>query len=676
MSLAVGTILAGRYRILARLGEGGMGSVYQAEDMRLPGRMWAIKELLGDAQTSPEELTAAIKRFDAEIDLMARLSNPRIPGVVDRFREGARHYFVMDFIPGTSLETRLAQAGAPLPERQVLEWCIQVCEVLAYVHAQHPPIILRDLKPGNIMVTPSGEVRLIDFGIARTYKLGQHSNTENLGTLIYASPEHLGQSAQTDARSDIYSLGATLYHLLTNHEPTPMEAPQPGALRRLNPAITEATERAVTRAMQIDPAARFQTATEMADALRAALVPPAARSAAGATPPATYPAAAGAHSGAARGAASIPAAHASPDPNRRAATVGGTGASAAPRLARVRGGVVCPRCGHLNRTGARFCARDGSSLPGAPAPTPVAGSHRSAPGAPLVTLPVPTPSASHTALPAATPPSGRPAASPNNGRRVPVTTTPGVAGTAELSAQRGTEAFAAGRYIQAARFLEASIAQGRATYDSYLLLGRTYRHLGRPADAAVQFEHAARLRPTAEVHYECGLAEREAGRAAQAQLAFSKARQLNPNDPLIAYQLGLACLEQGHLAQAEGELTAGLALQPEHPAILLALGRVCAARRQWTEACDLFHRAIAADPDDAGAYLDLGRALMAMRRLNDATRTLEQAVRLAPDSAESQIALGMCYHAQGKRHQAKRALLRATQLDPNDAEARRLLKQM
>lgn len=678
MSLAVGTILAGRYRILAQLGEGGMGSVYQAEDMRLPGRMWAIKELLGDVQTSPEELVAAIKRFDAEIDLMARLSNPRIPGVVDRFREGSRRYFVMDFIPGDSLESLLAKAGAPLPERQALEWCIQVCEVLAYVHAQHPPIILRDLKPGNIMITPSGEVRLIDFGIARTYKLGQHSNTENLGTLIYASPEHLGQSAQTDARSDIYSLGATLYHLLTYHEPTPMETPRPGSLRLLNPALGEATERAIIRAMQMDPSARFQSAVDMANALRAALALPAAGAAPGASPAAPNPASAATGSGASRaGPTPRMATHSVPDPNRRAVAVGGNGAtSAAPRLSRVRGGIVCPRCGHLNRTGARFCARDGSALPVAPTPTPPAsGAQRAAPGVPVVTMPVPAAGTSP-----AVPPSGKPAArttpGATGGARVPFITPGATAGTAELNAQRGTEAFAAGRYVQAARFLEASITQGRATYDSLLLLGRTYRHLSRPVDAVARFEQAARLRPTAEVHYECGLAEREAGRAAQAQLAFGKARQLNPNDPLIAYQLGLACLEQGHLAQAEGELEAGLALQPEHPAILLALGRVQAARRHWKEACDLFHRASAADPDDAGAYLDLGRALMAMRRLNEATRTLEQAVRLAPDSAESQMALGMCYHAQGKRHQAKRAMLRATQLDPNDAEARRLLKQM
>ncbi|HEY7984798.1 MAG TPA: tetratricopeptide repeat protein [Ktedonobacterales bacterium] len=636
MSLALGSVLAGRYRILARLGEGGMGSVYRAEDLRLAGRMWAIKELLADSTTPPDEMAAAIKRFDAEIDLMARLANPRIPAVADRFHDGNRHYFVMDFVPGASLEERLTRAHGPLPERDVLGWLIQVCEVLAYIHGQHPPIILRDLKPANIMVTPEGEVRVIDFGIARTYKFGRHTNTENLGTLLYASPEHVGQQAQTDARSDIYSVGATLYHLLTNHEPTPMETPAPGALRRHNPRVSAATDAVVRRAMQVDPALRYQTATQLGAALRQSLAALDAPSAA-------------------------PATRAAPT---RAASPRQTAARpAVPRLARPRGGIVCAQCGHLNRTGARFCARDGVPLPGAGAVAAAAtaarrSTGRSAPSpalAPVANLP--TPAASGTA-------------------RRPIVTVPVTAGTAELNAQRGAQAFASGRYPVAARHLEAAAAQGRATYDVLMLLGRTYRRMGRPKDASAQFEHAGRLRPAAEAYYEQGLAEREAGRAAQAQVALLRARQLDPHDPLIAHQLGLACLEQGLLTQAEGELQEGLTLRADHPGILAALGRVRAAQHQWAEAAEYCRRAVAANPADAGAHLDLGRALLALRRLTEATRAIEESARLAPGSAEAQIALGMCYHAQGKRRPAKNALERALALEPNDPEAQRLLKQI
>jgi Tfp pilus assembly protein PilF len=559
----------------------------------------------------------------------------------------------MELIPGESLETLLAHANAPLDERHVLAWIIQVCEVLSYLHGQHPPIILRDLKPGNIMILPSGDVRVIDFGIARTYKPGQLSNTENLGTLTYASPEHLGQATQTSARSDIYSLGATLYHLLTNREPSALMTPAPGELRRVNPALSEATEQVVIKSMALDPNRRYQTAAEMAAALRDALraLPPSVARARG-TAPAAQPAA---QSGVRLGApvvATSPPRPATPVPNAVAVP------STAPRAVRGRGGVMCPRCGYLNRVGARFCARDGVGLPGAPAVT-VPGRR-----VPVATVPVTTVAGPRSA-------GGMGAATPANPFQALASTA-----SAELVAQRATEAFRAGRYPVAARQLEQAITQGRATYESHLLLGQTFRRLNRPLDAVAQFERAARLRPTAEALLEQGLAEREAGHAAQAEAALLRARQYAPQDPQIAYQLGLVCFEQGHLAQAEGELEAGLALRAEDPAMLETLGRIRAARHEWEAAGDFFRRAIAVQPDGAGAYLELGQTLMAQRRLKEATQVLEQAVSLAPSSAESHVALGMCYHAQGKRRQAHAAVRQAIQLDPHDAAAQRLLKQM
>ncbi len=277
MSLASGTVLAGRYRLLARLGEGGMGSVYKVEDVTRPGRYLALKELLDDATLPLDERAAAVKRFDDEIALLRRLHHPRIPSFEGHFLERGQHYFLMALISGVTLEDLQAQLRGPLPEYDVLSWMCDVCDVLSYLHAQHPPIIVRDLKPGNIMVTPEGDVFLIDFGIARTYKAGKQSNTENLGTAIYASPEHHGHG-QTDARSDIYSLGATMYHLLTNVEPAPMDTPRPGALRRHAPAVSEATERLIIRAMELDPARRFSDADAMRQAMRDALLalPPSA----------------------------------------------------------------------------------------------------------------------------------------------------------------------------------------------------------------------------------------------------------------------------------------------------------------------------------------------------------------------------------------------------------------
>jgi Flp pilus assembly protein TadD len=631
MGLPVGTILARRYRVVERLGEGGMGSVYRVEDVSRPGVVWAAKELLDDAAATAEDIAWAQKRFTDEIALMGKLSHARIPKFVESFSEGGRRYFIMELIPGENLEERLARTHGPLPERDVLGWLIGVCEVLEYLHSRNPQIIVRDLKPGNIMVTPEGEVRLIDFGIARTYKPGQRSNTENLGTMTYASPEHLGQT-QTDTRSDIYSLGATMFHLLTNKEPTPLETPAPGLIRSYTASVSKATEEIVRRAMRQNPLERFQNAHEMREALQQALnaLNPAATQAqprppapvvlpkgAGATPPAP---------------ASRPSASARQAPVQRAPQT---------RAAITQSGSLCPYCGYLNRPGARFCARDGTALQvgvtaspdGYMAPSRVSGS-------------------------------------------VPETRVVAAGNSAELSQRRATEAFSAGRYPQAVRQCNEAIAQGRATYDVYLLLGQAYRRLDRPAEAAQALGEAVKLRPTAEASLEQGLAQREAHQLDQALITFTKTRQLAPRDPEACYQLGLACLDLGQLAQAEGELHEALTLRPYHAPTLVALGRVGAARKQWQVALALYAEAAAADPSDPAPHLESGRVFLAMQRPKDALKALEQAARLAPASAEVQTALGVCYHAVGRRTQAREALRRALEIQPGAVEAQQLLKKI
>jgi tetratricopeptide (TPR) repeat protein len=616
MGLLIGSKLHGRFRVLARLGEGGMGSVYQVEDLARPGTVWAMKELLDDASASPEDAAWAARHFDEEIALMRRLRHPRIPAFETSFVEDGRHYFVMEFIPGASLEDRLAHSGAPLPESDVLGWMHEICSVLSYLHSQQPPVIVRDLKPGNIMITPQGDARLIDFGIARTYKPGKTSNTENLGTMTYASPEHHGH-AQTDARSDIYSLGATMYHLLTNREPSPMETPMPGALRRLQPAISEAAERIVIRAMQLDPARRFQSAAELADALAACrrVTGPQPATATRKQPAVVLPRGSG-----------VAVAPARPAGDRAVAT----------QPAR-----ICPRCGHANRPTARFCARDGTPLRSGMA----------------------------TAAPTTTPVLAEAIPSSLLARRGGPTN-----GTAELDERRATEAFAARRYVQTVRACESALSKGRATADVYLLHGRALRELGRLGEAAQAFAYAAELRPEPALLLEAGLAHRAAGHLDQAQLAFTKARQLDPRDPELAYQLGLSCLELGHLAQAEGELREALTLRPGHAPTRVALGRIAVARRDWEAATAEFRQATACEPPAAEAFLELGRLLLAQRHPAEALRALERAAILAPDASDIQLALGMCYHAVGRRQKAREALRRALALNPHDVEAQRLLK--
>ncbi len=620
MSLAAGTVLGGRYRVLRTLGEGGMGSVYQVEDLTRPGVVLALKELLDDANATPEDAAWARRRFDDEIALMRTLAHSRIPRFREALIDGGHRCFAMEFIPGATLEERLAMTKAPLPERDVLHWGIAVCQVLSYLHGRRPPIILRDLKPGNIMVTPSGEVYLIDFGIARTYKPGKQSNTENLGTMTYASPEHLGQT-QTDARSDIYSLGATLFHLLTNIEPTPMETPARGLLRRLAPAVSEATEEAIIHAMRLDPAQRFQSAGEMCTALEVCLrriepqaaprlAPSRVRTA---PPPARVP------------VATLP--------------IPATKLVRAARPVEVNplsptGVTICPRCGFVNRRNARFCAQDGVAL------------------RPSATL----------------------AGAKGKGQADPVSA--GVPAPTTITLQRVTEAFTSGRFQQAIRQGEAALAQGHPTAELYAVLARSQRALGRHEAAARAFAEAARLRPAAETLMLESAEWRAANEPAKAQVALAHARQLDPRDSEVALQLALVCLDLGHLAQAEGELRDLLATQPDSAPALVALGRVLGARGEWQQAVDTLRRALSAGPDDSRAHLELGRALLMLRRRPEAVRELERSAQLSPNAAEVQKMLGMAYHTSGQRSRARTALHRAAELDPGDAEVQRLLREI
>jgi tRNA A-37 threonylcarbamoyl transferase component Bud32 len=213
-----GTLLGGRYRIRAIVGRGGMGSVYKAEDTRLD-KMVAVKEMLERADTDDEQ-ASAVRQFEREAKLLAQLSHPNLPKVTDYFVDQDKWYLIMEFVEGRTLEQVVQEAGGPLPLLEVLDWGVQLSDVLAYLHGQDPPIVFRDMKPANIMLQSDGIVKLIDFGIARRFQEGAAKDTLLYGSPGYSPPEQYGRR-QTDARSDIYSLGATLHHLITGHDPSP-----------------------------------------------------------------------------------------------------------------------------------------------------------------------------------------------------------------------------------------------------------------------------------------------------------------------------------------------------------------------------------------------------------------------------------------------------------------------
>jgi serine/threonine protein kinase/tetratricopeptide (TPR) repeat protein len=647
MGLQVGTILKGRYgryRIVSRLGEGGMGSVYQAEDTAHPGVYWAIKELLDDTTAPPEDVEWAKMRFEAEIKLMRDegLHHPRIPAYRDDFASDGHRFLVMEYIPGMNLEERQLRAHAPLPEREVLRWMIDICDVLTYLHRQKPPIIVRDLKPANVMIPPDNEARLIDFGIARRYKPGQRTNTENLGTMTYASPEHLGRT-QTDQRSDIYSLGATMFHLLTNQEPTPLETPYPGKLRQHQPTLSPATEAAVIKAMQIDPRQRFQSAAEFRDALaHCLLLLDKSKTTVSTGGPRQQQA-----------PARAPATVITPAVSRPAVPVR-AGKPAAAGSQPIVLGLICPRCGFLNRQGARFCAQDGVALQRA--------------GIDSSSMPYPISDQPYASA------SGARASAP-----VPGTAYSGAVGaavtTAELSIQKANEAFRAHQYQRVVHECEMAISQGRQTYDVYLLLGRALSEQRRQQEAAAAFAEAARLRPTFEAVRLAADAWQQAGQLDQAQIAYTRARQLDPRDAETSYHLGVVCCKLGQLAQAEGELETAIKLRPNYIDAMLALGRVQAARKQWDQATLTYQKAISIDPDSAVALVELGKMQLAQNHPAEAVRSFERAAKLAPNSDDIQVALGMGLHAVGHRRAAKTALQRALQINPKNTEAQRLLKQ-
>ncbi len=259
--------VAGRYMILQKVGQGGMGAVYEAVDTRL-GQHCAIKEMSSANLLTMAERQVAIANFEQEAEMLAKLNHPNLPRVTDHFNEGGRHYMVMEFIEGETLDKRL-EIGQVLPETEVQNVAEQLTIVLEYLHSQSPPIIFRDLKPGNIMVQPDGRVKLIDFGIMRFFKPGKKQDTQLLGTPGYAAPE--AYSGQTDARSDIFSLGITLYCLLTGKEP-PQDISNFQPLAELS-AYSSDLSQVIMTAIKVKPGERWASATKMRQALQSISIP-------------------------------------------------------------------------------------------------------------------------------------------------------------------------------------------------------------------------------------------------------------------------------------------------------------------------------------------------------------------------------------------------------------------
>jgi len=255
--LETGSLVDGKYRVLKQCGQGGMSVVYMAINERA-NKTWAIKEVRKDGV---QDFDVVRQGLIVETELLMRLNHPNLPSIVDVIDGDGSFLIVMDYIEGRTLEDLLAEYG-PQPQEDVIDWAKQLCNVLAYLHSRRPVIIYRDMKPSNVMLKPDGSIVLFDFGTAREYKISRMEDTTCLGTRGYAAPEQYGGHGQTDPRTDIYCLGATMYHLLTGHNPgEPPYKMYP--IRRWNPNLSAGLETIVLKCTQANPADRYQSCIEL-----------------------------------------------------------------------------------------------------------------------------------------------------------------------------------------------------------------------------------------------------------------------------------------------------------------------------------------------------------------------------------------------------------------------------
>ena len=259
--LKIGSVIDGKYKVLHQIGKGGMSIVYLCINEKA-NKQWAVKEVRKNGNASSEVIR---QNLLTETSILKKLHHPHLPSIIDVIYQDDTYLILMDYVEGITLKAILDERGA-LPQEKVVDWAIQLSSTLMYLHRQDPPIIYRDMKPANVMLKPDGNVVLIDFGTAREYKDDSDGDTTCLGTKGYAAPEQFGGKGQTDARTDVYCLGVTLYHLLTGQNPC--EPPyEIYPIRYWNPQLSSGLEAIIQKCTQLNPEDRYQSCAELLYAL-------------------------------------------------------------------------------------------------------------------------------------------------------------------------------------------------------------------------------------------------------------------------------------------------------------------------------------------------------------------------------------------------------------------------
>lgn len=574
INLKPGDTLQQRYKIIKLLGKGGFGAVYLAEHVRLQGRRLALKVSFDNSRDAEQQ-------FLFEASTLANLRHPGLPTVSDSFVEtGGQLFLVMEYIEGQDLTDVIIKRGGPVPETEAVNWICQICEAVAYLHEQPKPIIHRDIKPPNIKIKPDGRAILVDFGIAKQFTPGKRTAKIAKAFSPGFSPaeQYIGT---TDARTDVYALGATLYCLLTAKIPPDAFQDRMASritlppLRQINPRVSPEVEKVVMRAMAMEAHYRYANARDMLNALRST---PAAASGSG---------------------------------------------------------IRCPRCGHINRPGIRFCVRDGAPL------------NHSAPSPQAPTPPPPKPVAATDAA----------AAHQYN-----------VQGLKHSKADQLTQALQA--YAKATQLdpqnpvyhynlasayqregnlhnalQEAILAESLDSQDADypLLVGRIYNRLRQTTLAAAAIERAIQLAPqNASLYGELGELYFDQGEAVSALNAFLEAAQRDQNNPLYPYRLA----------------------QLFYKAEL------------YDEAKVLAQEAVRLAPELAPIHNLLGMILFASGEYKAAIQAQEEALRLDPKDSVYALNVAVGYLAIGQKSKARQMAQKAQSLDPQNQDAKELLRKI
>jgi tetratricopeptide (TPR) repeat protein/predicted Ser/Thr protein kinase len=572
INLKPGDTLQQRYKIIELLGEGGFGAVYLAEHVRLQGRRLALKVSFDNSRDAEQQ-------FLFEASTLANLHHPGLPSVSDSFVEtGGQLFLVMEYIEGQDLTDVIIKRRGPVSEDEAVNWMSQICEAVAYLHEQPKPIIHRDIKPPNIKIMPDGRAVLVDFGIAKQFNPGKRTAKIAKAFSPGFSPveQYIGT---TDARTDVYALGATLYCLLTAKIPPDAfqerfteSIPLP-PLRQINPQVSPGVEKVVMKAMAMEPRYRYANAREMLNALR-----------------------------------------------------GGAASST---------GARCPRCGHTNRPGVRFCVRDGT---------------------PLVHVVTPP-------LPAA-----RPAPKPTHATD---------AAAAHQHNAQGLKYSKAGQLPQALQAYAKAVQLDPQNAVYHYNLASAYQREDNLHNALQEAQLAESLdAQDADFPLLVGRIYHSLKQYTQAAAALERAIQRDPQNASLYGELGEICFDQGEALPALNAFIEASKLEPDNPLYLFRLAQLFYKADLLDEAKTLAQGAAKLAPDLAPTHNLLGMILFAAGEYKAAIKAQEEAMRLNPKDPVYPLNVALGYLAIGQKSKARQMAQKALSLNPKNQDAKELLRKI